>query len=126
MYEQLDIFSFLEPQERKEFNPIEEYAKHGSGFCGGKKRIFGFFKNNNSVTDRENFLKKEYGIGGFGIPCEESFVVHGGRSSGKGCEIEYYNENMENVKIFVSYKQLAETIESMIERGIYEQAALPE
>ncbi len=126
MYEQLDIFSFLEPQERKEFNPIEEYANLGSGFCGGKERIVEFFRNNNSITDRANFLKKEYGIGGFGIPCDKSFVVHGGMSDGKGNEIEYYNENMENVKIFVSYKQLSETIESMIERGIYGPTALSE
>lgn len=45
MYEQLDIFSFLEPQE-KLFNPIEDYARHGSGFSGGKQRIVNFFNTN--------------------------------------------------------------------------------
>ena len=40
MYEQLDIFSYIEPQkEHITFNPIEEFAKHGSGFVNGKKRI---------------------------------------------------------------------------------------
>lgn len=114
------MFSFLEPQERKEFNPIEEYAKHVAT-CGGKQRIVKFFKNNSSVTDRANFLKKEYGTGGFAIPCREPFMLHRGTHNGKGNEIEYYNENMENVKIFVSYRQLARTIESMIEKGLYER-----
>lgn len=120
MYEQLNIFSYLQPQsEERSFNPIEEYAKHGSGFENGKKRIKEFFKNNPSIFDRSEFLKKEYGIGGFGIPCDKPLSVHSGSSNRKGNEIEYFDENMNNVKIFASYKQLAETIESMIARGIF-------
>ena len=62
MYEQLDIFSYLEPQkEHITFNPIEEFAKQGSGFVNGKKRIVDFFSENENLTDRANFLKKEYG-----------------------------------------------------------------
>ena len=61
MYEQLDIFSYLEPHtENTIFNPIEEFAKHGSGFVNGKKRIIDFFAENENLTDRANFLKKEY------------------------------------------------------------------
>ena len=58
MYEQLDIFSYLEPNtENTIFNPIEEFAKHGSGFVNGKKRIIDFFAENENLTDRANFLK---------------------------------------------------------------------
>lgn len=120
MYEQLDIFSYLQPQsEECAFNPIEEYAKHGSGFQNGKQRIREFFKNNSAISDRADFLKKEYGIGGFGIPCDKPLFVHSGSSNGKGSEIEYFDENMNNVKIFATYKQLAETIDDMIVRGNY-------
>lgn len=120
MYEQLDIFSYLQLQsEERVFNPIEEYAKHGSGFQNGKQRIREFFKNNHSISDRADFLKKEYGIGGFGIPCDKPLSVHGGNSNEKGNEIEYFDENMNNVKIFVSYKQLAETIDNIIAIGTY-------
>lgn len=118
MYTQLDIFSFLEP-EKKIFNPIEEFAKHGSGFVNGKKRIIDFFAENENLTDRVNFLKKEYGVGGFGMPCDEPFIIHGGDSNAKGCSCEYYNENMENVSVKISYKELAKTIESMIIKNRY-------
>lgn len=64
MYEQLDIFSFLEPQ-KKPFNPIEEYIKHGSGFSGGKQRIIKYFAENHTISEKAEFLKSEYGIGGF-------------------------------------------------------------
>lgn len=120
MCEQLDIFSFLEPQkEQTVFNPIEEFAKHGSGFANGKKRIIAFFLENENLTDRANFLKKEYGVGGFGMPCDEPFIVHGGNSDAKCCSCEYYNENMENVKADIPYKELARTIALMIAENRY-------
>ncbi len=103
----------------KGFSPIEEYAKIGSGFLGGKERIVKFFNSNNSIADRAEFLKKEYGIGGFGIPGKKMWVVHSGQTDGRGSTIEYYNENMHNIKIFVTYKQIAETINDLIERGEY-------
>lgn len=46
-------------------------------------------------------------------------VVHSGQTDGRGSTIEYYNENMHNIKIFVTYKQIAETINDLIERGEY-------
>ena len=118
MYEQLSIFSFLEPQ-KKLFNPIEDYAKHGSGFSGGKQRIVNFFNANQSLSERAEFLKKEYGIGSFGMPCKKPFVVHGGNSDNKGNTIEYYNENMENVTVFATWNELANTIGKMIEKQEY-------
>ena len=122
MYEQLDIFSYLEPhKEHITFNPIEEFAKHGSGFVNGKKRIVVFFAENENLTDRANFLKKEYGVGGFGMPCDEPFIVHGGNSDAKCCSCEYYNENMENVKVDIPYKELARTIALMISENRYKE-----
>ena len=122
MYEQLDIFSCLEPQtEQTVFNPIEEFAKHGSGFANGKKRIIAFFAENENLTDRANFLKKEYGVGGFGMPCEKPFIVHGGNSDAKCCSCQYYNENMENVKVNISYSELERTIALMIEENRYKE-----
>ena len=122
MYEQLDLFSYLEPQTKHTtFNPIEEFAKHGSGFVNGKKRIIDFFSENKNLTDRANFLKNEYGVGGFGTPCDEPFIVHGGNSDAKGCSCEYYNENMENVKVDIPYKELAKTIDLMIAENRYKE-----
>ena len=122
MYGQLDIFSYLEPQkEHITFNPIEEFAKHGSGFVNGKKRIVAFFAENENLTDRAIFLKKEYGVGGFGIPCDKPFIIHDGCSDAKGCSCQYYNENMENIKVEITYAELAKTISEMIADNRYKE-----
>lgn len=110
---QLDIFSFDPQKEHITFNPIEEFAKHGSGFVDGKKRIVDFFSENENLTDRVNFLKKEYGTGGFCMACRKPFTIYNGWSDTKGCFCQYYNENMENIKVEITYADLAKTISKM-------------
>ena len=120
MYEQLDIFSYLEPHtENTIFNPIEEFAKRGSGFVDGKKRIVDFFSKNGNMTGRANFLRKEYGVGGFSFPCRKPFTIYSGESNAKGCICQYYNENMENIKVEITYADLAKTIAEMIADNRY-------
>lgn len=43
---QMSIFDFLKTQPKKHFNPIAEYAMHGSVFVKGKERITKFFSEN--------------------------------------------------------------------------------
>ncbi len=120
MCEQLDIFSLIAKRESENaFNPIEEFAKRGSGFAGGKKRIVDFFSKASNLGEMAEFLKKEYGIGGFAFPCDEPFVICRGDSSSKGCWCEYYDEKMEIVGIAISYKELAKNISLMIDEGRY-------
>ena len=120
MYEQLDMFAFLEPHsERNIFNPIEEFAKRGSGFSDGEKRIVAFFSEHESITDRAEFLKKEYGMGGFGMPCDKPFIIHDGWSDAKGCKCQYFNESMENIEVSISYSQLAKAIDTLIKENRY-------
>lgn len=119
MFEQLDIFSFIDDESKKEFNVVEEYAFRGSGFVDGKKRIRKFFESCNDSNDRAEFLKKEYGIGGFGMPCTEPFVLCSGMSNASGNVAEYYNENMERIIKNISYSLLAETIDLMIRENRY-------
>ena len=56
MHKQIELFP-------KEFDPIEEYAKLGTGVSGGKERIKDFFEHNKNLPERIDFLKKEYGFG---------------------------------------------------------------
>lgn len=121
MYQQLDIFSFLDkPTEVKTFNPIEEFALRGSGFANGKKRIQNFFLSNNGISDRVKFLKNEYGVGGFEMPCDKPFVLHDGWSNASGCQCQYLNEDMQNVTVDISYNDLADAIQALISDGRYE------
>ena len=119
MYEQVSIFDFIEDSSRKEFNPVEEYASRGSGFVGGKERIREFFMKNHGTKEREEFLKDEYGVGGFGMPCYEPFVLKGGSCNRKKNVIEYLDGDLQIVKMDVSYSMLADTISKMIKEERY-------
>lgn len=85
---QMSIFDFLKTQPKKHFNPIAAYAMHGSGFVKGKERITKFFSENPKKSDRVTFLKKEYGVGGFGFWSNDPCVVHQGMSDTSGHRIE--------------------------------------
>lgn len=101
------------------FNPIREFAKHGSGFVGGKKRIIEYFSSNKNQKERALFLKNEYGTGGFGFATKEKFIIHEGWSDSKGCSCEYLNEENENIVVKFSYQLLAKEIDILIQNDMY-------
>lgn len=43
---------------------IDENLSGGSSVAGGKSRIYSFFSEEHTLTEKANFLKNEYGIGG--------------------------------------------------------------
>ena len=98
------MFDYME----RKWDPIEAYAKMGSGFVHGKERINDFFIKNNNLKERADFLRKEYGTGGFsGFPERENTVVSGMSSS------------KELKKLFVTYETLAKVIDRLIRRDDY-------
>lgn len=119
MVGQITMFEFLEMENKKKFDPVGAFALLGSGFRNGKQRIFDFFSSDSTKKEKAEFLKNEYGIGGFGIPCDKPFVIHEGNTNAKGISVQYYDENMENVKLSVSWMQLASCIEDLIKTGKY-------
>ena len=54
-------FAFSVPQE-----VVDEFLRSGSNMSGGKRRIYQYFTETpaRSMTEKANFLKDEYGIGG--------------------------------------------------------------
>ena len=44
---------------------IDEALKRGSGFVGGKQRIYDFFRQAHTNNEKVDFLKAEYGVGGY-------------------------------------------------------------
>lgn len=101
------------------YNPLEDLANHGTGFVDGRKRVLKFFKEKHSSSEKEKFLKEEYGIGGFGFFTEKPNVVHQSMSDSKGIKYEYNDSSGTLKKEFCTWKKLANTISSMIERNIY-------
>ena len=103
----------------RKWDSIEAYAKIGTGFVLGKERVENFFIDNSNFRDRVEFLKKEYGIGGFsGFPERKNTVVSG-NSSAKGHEIEYVDDSMERKTMFVTYEALVKVIDKLIKRNDY-------
>ena len=111
MHKQIELFP-------KEFDPIEEYAKLGTGVSGGKERIKDFFEHNKRLSERIEFLKDEYGTGGF-LCSREPRKIHQASSDRSKHVIGYCDEYGNKIMVRVTYKQLAETIEELIKRGEY-------
>lgn len=120
--DQMSIFDFLQDTAKETFNPIAAYAMHGSGFVNGKERITKFFSENPKKSDRVTFLKKEYGVGGFGFWSNDSCVVHQGMSDASGHRIEYNDENGKMCEIKVTYAELEVEIDRLIASGRYMEA----
>lgn len=79
------------------------------------------FDKEKSTDSRAKFLKKEYGWGGFGGPCKEPHKIFDAQTNcfGKDNVIKYYDTEMEEIKLVVTWKELAETIDKMIREDRY-------
>lgn len=119
---QISVFDIMDDRSKQIFNPIAAYAMHGSGFVKGKERITKFFSENPKKSDRVTFLKKEYGVGGFGFWSNDSCVVHQGMSDASGHRIEYNDENGKMCEIKVTYAELEVEIDRLIASGRYMEA----
>ena len=119
---QMDIFDFLEDKNKvKEFNPLKALALCGTGSSGGMKRIKDYFLENHKKRKKVAFLKNEYGTGGFGSPVKKPCYIHDmcTATSQKLIEYEYYDENMQDIKKYCSWVDLANVITEMVEHNEY-------
>jgi len=115
---QLSIYDFIGGNSR-EWSPVEEYAKRGSGFRNGKLRIQNYFMENKDFAKRIEFVKKEYGIGGFSSMSEKPNTVLSGDCNGKGHEIVFNNDVSERIQLFVTHGALTKVIDKLIKQGEY-------
>lgn len=116
---QMSLFDFIKPEIEVCFNPNEAYANIGSGYANSKVRISDFFKKNSDIATQISFLKKEYGTGGFGHCDAGPFSIHQGSHDAKGHKFTYYDGDMQEVEVVLTYKELAIIISDMIAKGIY-------
>ena len=113
------LLYFLAPKRvrRKEIGEDEyrlrQSLARGNNVVGGRERIYNFFLNNTSLTDRAEFLKKEFGIGGGTVTFPDTEVWGSRNFNAKGYELTY---NKTNVRMY-SWSKIADIIDSMIEIG---------
>ena len=120
---QLSIFDLIETGNEP-FNPLEALALHGTGFVDGMKRVKAYFSENHTISEKAKFLKKEYGIGGFGSPIKKPCYIHSMGTFGntkKDVVFAYYDENLNDIESGCSWEELAKTITNMIENGRYKK-----
>lgn len=116
---QMSLFDLFPTEQSEKFNPISEYAMKGSLYQDGKQRIFEYFLANKNKKDRIAFLKKEYGVGGFGFMTDKPCVVHDAMHDAKSHVIQYNDENGTNHKMIISYLQLEREIDRLITEDKY-------
>lgn len=90
---------------------INDLLLRGSGFSGGKKRIYDFFLAEKDEAKRAEMLKNEYGTGGSsGIDgCHDDY-------SAKGYRVSNWNTGEE---ILLSWRNVAERIGKLIHYHLY-------
>ena len=93
---------------------IDAAMTRGSGFEGGKGRIFTFFQNPHTDKEKVDFLKNEYGIGG------HSHALSGAGGSwedhdGKG--LHYKKDGCPDVHF--TWEKAAKRITDLIQKGRY-------
>ena len=115
-YERKQIInSFFEYEPLQEFfisdDEIDYDLKNGSGVVGGKIRILDAFKNN--LSNKSDFLKNEYGIGGRS-PC---FACWQGSEWHDSKGISYTKNRCEDV--ILSWNKVSSKINDLIKKGTY-------
>lgn len=93
---------------------INQDLSGGSSFSGGKKRIYDYFKERHTTKEKADFLKGEYGTGGY------SHALSGARGSGQNHDakgVSYDKSGCEKVKL--NWTQVANRIDKLVEKGLY-------
>ncbi len=102
-----DVLSCISEDE------ISWVLRRGSGFENGRSRIYDFFAKTDSIKERAEFLKKEYGTGGM-APIFWEHIPSGVNYDTKGLEIYKYDETRK-----FTWIEVAERISELINGNNY-------
>ena len=109
-----DLFQVPTVQHFITEDEIDAAMTGGSGFAGGKGRIYAFFMENHTDKEKVRFLKDEYGIGG------RSHALSGATHSGEdhdGKGLHYKKQDCPDVHL--NWEKVAKRITSLIQKGRY-------
>ncbi|MFT8889660.1 MAG: DEAD/DEAH box helicase family protein [Ethanoligenens sp.] len=101
--------------------------RNGSGFEGGKYRIYAYFSENHTAQERANFLKNEFGIGGIcpALPGSRLDEWH----DSKGIRFTRGDSSGTQVEIRLSWSQMQSRIMGLVTADHYltprEKADMP-
>lgn len=109
-----DYFLPVPEKSRKE-QLIEKQLLYGSGVQDGKYRIYDKYFTDPTIKDYANFLKREYGIGGYYVGQESQ------SHDGKGIRIEWRDREhpQNNICVDLKWNEVAVRIADLIDEGKY-------
>ncbi len=96
-------------------NEIDKVLRRGSGFAGGKIRIYAMYQQQGDAKARADFLKNEYGTGGHSYTFDDGshgFVDY----DAKGLFIRSYGHDKE---VRLKWSEVDKRLGAIIERGDY-------
>lgn len=85
----------------------------GSGFENGKTRIYNFFNETHTEKEYVDFLKKEYGLGGWSI--DEGYCGH----NASGIDIKFDKAIGKCSALHIGWPMAVKKIKDLIDKGKY-------
>lgn len=117
---QMSLFDMFDQADKPDTD-IQSYLKeaimHGTGFVGGKERVYKLYQQEMSPQERAYAIKKEYGLGGAGWPLE-GYGLHGYDTFHNGLTIEYRNNKGEHTKLY-GWNEVEKAIHRLVDSGEY-------
>lgn len=125
VYKAMDGFTFAENRRYISDDEIDALlAGRGSGIAEGKFRIYSFFLTHDAEKEKTDFLKKEYGIGGYNDASSNEWHDGEGIAYSRGELGAPYD------KILLPWNKVVKRIDKLIAENRYmsqhELASLPE
>ncbi|MDO4648189.1 MAG: hypothetical protein Q4B26_06015, partial [Eubacteriales bacterium] len=94
---------------------IDKVLRRGSGFAGGKIRIYAMYQQQGDAKERADFLKNEYGTGGHSYTFDDGshgFVDY----DAKGFFIRSYGHDKE---VRLKWPEVDKRLKNIVDRGEY-------
>jgi len=96
---------------------VDKVLAGGGNVENGKYRIYSYFLQEHTAKEKADFLKKEYGIGGFGR------LGYNEWHDSKGISFSRENHRMPYDKVILSWPKVARRIDELITDGRFMSAA---
>ena len=120
-------YTYLEPKRERivPHDYIVNVLLRGTGFSGGKERVYKIYKTVDSASERAKLVKKEFGLGGAGWPIE-GYGLHGYDTfKPQGMRFQWRDGEGEK-EGYLSWKAVEEEIRVLINKGVYYQEVIEE
>ena len=120
-------YTYMEPKKERvvPHDYIVSVLLRGTGFVGGKERVYKIYQTVDSPSERAKLIKKEFGLGGAGWPIN-GYGLHGYDTfKPQGMKFQWRDAEGEK-EGYVSWNTVEEELRVLINKGEYYQEIIEE